>query len=875
MTTNLDLQNDSPILETNLFEFLEDTNLKEFLEETQDIFTLNEVEMLTPEITMTEDSSEAIRNMGMVISVKDGVAQLAGLPKLMSGEMVEFVTSHVFGLALNLERYTASVVVFGDDSEIKAGDLVRGTGKLMMVKVGKHVLGHIVSAMGEIIDGSENELVANKDEIDEMLIERKAPGIITRESIHEPLSTGIKAIDALLPIGRGQRELIIGDRQTGKTTIAIDAILNQSQVNSSVRKINPLIEVYCIYVSVGQKRSSLRNVWVTLTERAALWFTTMVAATASENAPLQYLAPYTGCAIGEYFRDRGFSGLIIYDDLTKHAAAYRQMSLLLRRPPGREAYPGDVFYLHSRLLERACKLNDNFGGGSLTALPIVETQAGDVSGYIPTNIISITDGQIFLEKELFNKGIRPAINVGISVSRIGSAAQCEAMKKLAGSLKLQLAVYREVASFAQFDTDIDAETKSVISRGKLLTELLKQPANLPMSTFFQLLILYSGLYGSVESLPLQNVFIYEQKLIDYVGLKKFNLLQSYFNSIEYLEDFDVKNNPLELAVDSYEAFADFENPAFSWAKFAKTTKAILDKVPMRKAVSRRRIRFEDAHGDSFARVAERLYWYVGGHLDQLEKMEQISKNTTTNTVVDNVISVGGILKRHYSTGGNGENKNFVSNMAMAISRDDLTKVASSFGLRLTKKPTKKNETIPASANVVKKDIVEKTQPTRKRYNTKFRYYLNSSDWRYPKADADDHCKKENQLCVHPGLLHTKTHLEFEGLPHTKRLELIQTIKEGELLNVCKPNFGTSLNTYIKVEDYLEMSEPEQISFMNKRLNAGEPIIFFRGNFKMINYSELSGLSVEEFEKKFKEYGKENTIVLLMSDVRSVTKSISA
>ncbi len=519
---------------------------------------------------------------GTILSVKDGVAQVTGLLHLKSGEMVEFQGTGVYGLALNLERHLASIVVFGDDSEIKAGDSVKSLGTLMKVTVGPHVLGHVVDALARSVDGTTllewTKLIETSSAKEQMLIERKAPGIITRESIHEPLQTGIKAIDALLPIGRGQRELIIGDRQTGKTTIALDSILNQKDLTlpESVKA-----EVISIYVSVGQKRSSLFNVWSTLSNFLSNSYTCIVGATASENAPLLYLAPYTGCAIGEYFRDEGLSALIIYDDLTKHAAAYRQMSLLLRRPPGREAYPGDVFYLHSRLLERACKLNDNFGGGSLTALPIVETQAGDVSGYIPTNIISITDGQIFLEKELFNNGIRPAINVGISVSRIGSAAQCEPMKQLAGSLKLQLAVYREVASFAQFDTDIDAETKTIISRGKLLTELLKQGANKPLSTFKQLLILFGGLYGSVDTIALERIFNYESTLFIYVSNVLFKGLSVLPNSLPYFEEFDLQDNILESLIASYESTIDIENSRLHWGKVEKTLEKTLEKLSVR------------------------------------------------------------------------------------------------------------------------------------------------------------------------------------------------------------------------------------------------------------------------------------------------------
>jgi len=411
----------------------------------------------------------------------------------------------------------------------------------MSVNVGYAMLGRVVNALGQPIDGQGPIATTHK-----MHIERKSPGIITRKSVHEPVQTGIKAIDSLLPIGRGQRELIIGDRQTGKTTIAIDTILNQAYINTET------IDMYCVYVAIGQKKSTILNLVNVLKDHNALRYTTVVAATASDSAPLQFLAPYTGCAIGEYFRDRGKAALIVYDDLSKHAVAYRQMSLLLRRPPGREAYPGDIFYIHSRLLERAAKLNENYGGGSLTALPIVETQAGDVSGYIPTNIISITDGQIFLEKELFYKGIRPAVNVGLSVSRVGSAAQIVPMKRVAGSLKLELALYREVAIFSQFDADIDESTKALLKKGQLLTELLKQPQNAPLPVYKQILILFAGLNGYLDSLEhLTEVSDYEQQLYAFVDSQDMEPFMPYLETLSELHQFDPQDTPLIEILDQF------------------------------------------------------------------------------------------------------------------------------------------------------------------------------------------------------------------------------------------------------------------------------------------------------------------------------------
>jgi proton translocating ATP synthase F1 alpha subunit len=478
---------------------------------------------------------------GIILSVKDGVVRSSGLPNVRAGEMIKFVGTDILGMALNLERETVSIVVFGNDAEIKAGNSVESTGDLMSVGVGDAMLGRVVNALGQPIDGKGPIMITHR-----IHIERRVPGIITRKSVHEPVQTGIKAIDSLLPIGRGQRELIIGDRQTGKTTIAIDTILNQGYINTDE------IDMYCVYVAIGQKRSTILNLVNVLEDKNALRYTTVVAASASDSAPLQFLAPYTGCAIAEYFRDNGKAALIVYDDLSKHAVAYRQMSLLLRRPPGREAYPGDIFYIHSRLLERSAKLNEDFGNGSLTALPIVETQAGDVSGYIPTNIISITDGQIFLEKELFYKGIRPAVNVGLSVSRVGSAAQIVPMKRVAGSLKLELALYREVAIFSQFDADIDESTKALLKKGQLLTELLKQPQNAPLPVHKQILILFAGLNGFLDSLDaLAEVSVYEQQLYAFVDSPDMLPFMPYLETLSDLRIFDPEDTPLIDILDHF------------------------------------------------------------------------------------------------------------------------------------------------------------------------------------------------------------------------------------------------------------------------------------------------------------------------------------
>ncbi|MBL3284738.1 ATP synthase subunit alpha [Rickettsiales endosymbiont of Paramecium tredecaurelia] len=460
------------------------------------------------------DQIPNISEVGEVVSMSDGVAKVYGMEKVMFGEVVLFA-SGAKGLALNLEQDNiVGVVVLGEESSIKQGDRVSRTKELMKIPVGKGLLGRVVDAMGNPID---DKGLINSDEYQE--IEQEAPGIVDRKSVHEPLQTGIKAIDALIPIGRGQRELIIGDRQTGKTTIAIDTIINQ-KYNTDKE------QVFCIYVAIGQKRSTVAQVVQRLRDENCMDYTVVVAATASDLASLQYLAPYTGCTIGEYFRDRGMHALVVYDDLTKHAIAYRQISLLLRRPPGREAYPGDIFYLHSRLLERAAKMSDERKGGSLTALPIVETQAGDVSAYIPTNVISITDGQIFLEGELFYKGIRPAINVGISVSRVGSAAQTSIMKKLAGSIKLELAQFREMAAFAQFGSDLDKATQQLIHRGKRLVALLKQKQYSPMPLEEQIIMIFAGVRGHLDDLDEGLVQEFEEKLVKICKLKHTDLLDS-------------------------------------------------------------------------------------------------------------------------------------------------------------------------------------------------------------------------------------------------------------------------------------------------------------------------------------------------------------
>ena len=456
-----------------------------------------------------------VSEIGQVLSVGDGIARIYGLDNVEAGEMVEF-PGGIKGMALNLEEDNVGVVIFGDDSSIKEGDTVKRTGSIVEVPVGKGLLGRVVDSLGNPIDGKGPIESTEKRRVDV-----KAPGIIPRKSVSEPMQTGLKAIDSLIPIGRGQRELIIGDRQTGKTAVAIDTILNQKEVNASGDENQKL---YCIYVAIGQKRSSVAQIVKTLEENGALEYSIVVAATASEPAPLQFLAPFTGCAMGEFFRDNSMHALVVYDDLSKQAVAYRQMSLLLRRPPGREAYPGDVFYLHSRLLERAAKLNDDNGGGSLTALPIIETQANDVSAYIPTNVISITDGQIFLETDLFFQGIRPAVNVGLSVSRVGSSAQTKAMKKVAGSIKGELAQYREMAAFSQFGSDLDASTQKLLARGERLTELLKQGQFSPLASEEQVVLLYAGVNGYMDSIETNQIGDFEEQLLSTIKKDYMNIL---------------------------------------------------------------------------------------------------------------------------------------------------------------------------------------------------------------------------------------------------------------------------------------------------------------------------------------------------------------
>ena len=458
-----------------------------------------------------------VTEVGQVLSVGDGVARVHGLDNVQAGEMVEF-PGGIRGMALNLETDNVGVVIFGDDRDIKEGDTVKRTGAIVDVPVGKGLLGRVVDGLGNPIDGK-----GPLTDVKRTRVEVKAPGIIPRKSVHEPMQTGLKAIDSLVPVGRGQRELIIGDRQTGKTAVIIDTILNQKAINAGTDESKKL---YCVYVAVGQKRSTVAQIVKTLEDNGALEYSIVVAATASEPAPLQFLAPYTGCAMGEFFRDNGMHAVIFYDDLSKQAVAYRQMSLLLRRPPGREAYPGDVFYLHSRLLERAAKLNDKNGAGSLTALPVIETQAGDVSAYIPTNVISITDGQIFLETGLFYKGIRPAINVGLSVSRVGSAAQIKAMKQVAGKIKLELAQYREMAAFAQFASDLDAATQKLLARGARLTELLKQGQYQPMPVEEQVVAIFAGVRGFLDNVPVNQVNRFEAAFLSEVKAKHADLLSA-------------------------------------------------------------------------------------------------------------------------------------------------------------------------------------------------------------------------------------------------------------------------------------------------------------------------------------------------------------
>jgi F-type H+/Na+-transporting ATPase subunit alpha len=480
-----------------------------------------------------------VAEVGQVLSVGDGIARVYGLDKVQAGEMVEFPDG-TKGMALNLESDNVGVVIFGDDRAIKEGDTVKRTGAIVDVPVGKALLGRVVDGLGNPIDGKGPIEGAERRRV-----EVKAPGIVARKSVHEPMQTGLKAVDSLVPIGRGQRELIIGDRQTGKTAVIIDAMINQKTVNAGSDESKKL---YCIYVAIGQKRSTVAQIVKTLQETGAMEYSIVVAATASEPAPLQFLAPYTACTMGEFFRDSGTHALIAYDDLSKQAVAYRQMSLLLRRPPGREAYPGDVFYLHSRLLERAAKLNDSLGAGSLTALPVIETQAGDVSAYIPTNVISITDGQIYLETELFYRGVRPAVNVGLSVSRVGSAAQIKAMKQVAGTIKLELAQYREMAAFAQFASDLDPTTQRLLSRGARLTELLKQPQYQPLPVEEQVVAIYAGVRGYLDRIPVEAVTRFEQGLLTLIRGQRGDVLKEIREKREIAKEIDEK---LKSIMDTY------------------------------------------------------------------------------------------------------------------------------------------------------------------------------------------------------------------------------------------------------------------------------------------------------------------------------------
>tara|TARA_Y100000746_G_scaffold91301_1_gene77597 strand:- start:170 stop:1708 length:1539 start_codon:yes stop_codon:yes gene_type:complete len=465
-------------------------------------------------------SKASVSEVGKVLSIGDGIARVYGLDEVQLGEMVEF-DGGVKGMALNLESDNVGVVIFGDDRSIKEGDTVKRTKSIVDVQVGKELLGRVVDGLGNPIDGKGPIPKSAK----RTRVEVKAPGIMPRKSVHEPMMTGLKAIDTLVPVGRGQRELIIGDRQIGKTAIALDTFINQKETNEAAGKDDSK-KLFCIYVAIGQKRSSVAQIVKTLEEYGAMDYTIVVAATASESAPMQFLAPYTAAAMGEYFRDNGMHAVIVYDDLSKQAVAYRQMSLLLRRPPGREAFPGDVFYLHSRLLERSAKVNDKLGGGSLTALPIIETQAGDLSAFIPTNVISITDGQIFLESELFYRGIRPAVNVGLSVSRVGSAAQTKAMKKVAGSIKLELAQYREMAAFAQFASDMDASTQQLLARGSRLVELLKQPQYSPLPMEEQVISIYAGVNGYLDKVSIENISKFETDLMNLIKSSHKDILKS-------------------------------------------------------------------------------------------------------------------------------------------------------------------------------------------------------------------------------------------------------------------------------------------------------------------------------------------------------------
>ena len=492
----------------------------------------SEISSIIKDKIANSDVDVDVAEVGKVLSIGDGIAHVYGLNNVQSNEMVEF-ESGVKGMALNLEEDNVGVVIFGSDSEIKEGDTVRRTDKIVSVPVGKELLGRVVDALGEPIDG-KGAIKAKQFSNSEI----KAPGIIARKSVHEPVQTGLKMIDSLIPIGRGQRELIIGDRQTGKTSIILDTIINQKRVNDVAKSDKE--KMFCIYVAVGQKRSTVAQFVQTLKDYGALDYTIVVAATASDPAPMQYIAPYSGCAMGEFFRDNGMHATIFYDDLSKQATAYRQMSLLLRRPPGREAYPGDVFYLHSRLLERAAKMSDELGAGSLTALPVIETQAGDVSAYIPTNVISITDGQIFLENSLFYQGIRPAVNVGISVSRVGSAAQIKAMKQVAGKIKLDLAQYREMAAFAQFASDLDPATKQLLNRGERLTELLKQPVYHPMPIEDQVVSIYAGVRGFLDQIKVSEVKDFETKALADIKSNHPEFLEEIRNTKVISDELDKK-----------------------------------------------------------------------------------------------------------------------------------------------------------------------------------------------------------------------------------------------------------------------------------------------------------------------------------------------
>ena len=498
-----------------------------------------EISAILKEQIKNFDSNAEVSEVGQVLSVGDGIARVYGLDNVQAGEMVEF-TNGIQGMALNLEIDNVGIVIFGDDKDIHEGDVVKRTGDIVEVPVGKELLGRVVDALGNPIDGKGPIKAKDNGRVD-----IKAPGIMPRKSVHEPMQTGLKAIDALIPIGRGQRELIIGDRQTGKTAIALDTILNQKSVNATD---DESAKLYCVYVAIGQKRSSVAQLVKILEDNGALEYSVVVAATASDPAPLQYLAPFSGCTIGEYFRDNGMHSLIVYDDLSKQAVAYRQMSLLLRRPPGREAYPGDVFYLHSRLLERAAKLNEENGSGSLTALPVIETQANDVSAFIPTNVISITDGQIFLETDLFYQGIRPAVNVGLSVSRVGSSAQIKAMKQVAGKIKGELAQYREMAAFAQFGSDLDATTQRLLARGERLTELLKQPQFSPLKVEEQVCSIYAAVNGYLDNIDVDKISSYEKGLLELINSSNKDILAEIQKELQISEKTEKK---LVTIIESY------------------------------------------------------------------------------------------------------------------------------------------------------------------------------------------------------------------------------------------------------------------------------------------------------------------------------------